>query len=166
MKEIKTKDPKFVLRRADVNDAALVLEFMRKLGAYQKMADQITASEASIERLLANKQGEAVFGLYDGAPVGFLFFNQTSSAFTGRSGLFIDGFLIDETMRHRGLGQVMMQFMAKEALHRGCEMLEWGCLDWNAPTIAFYQGLGAYCIDVMRIYRLSPDHLRMHAAEF
>jgi GNAT superfamily N-acetyltransferase len=166
MSDISTKDPSFLLRRADASDAGLVLDFMRKLGAYQKMADQITASEASLRMLLANKQGEAVFGYYKGAPVGFVFFNQTSSAFTGRAGLFIDGFFIDEAMRDRGLGKIMMAFMSHEALARGCQMLEWGCLDWNEPTIAFYQGLGAYCLDIMRIYRLSPENLQINAARF
>jgi GNAT superfamily N-acetyltransferase len=164
--DIQSKDPRFTLRRAVPEDAALVLDFMRKLGAYQKMADAITATEASIRKLLTDRQGEAVFGLYDGAPVGFIFFNQTSSAFTGRAGLFIDGFLIDDTRRHRGLGKLMMAFLATEALDRGCQMLEWGCLDWNAPAIAFYQGLGAYCLDEIRIYRLAPDGLQTLAAQF
>lgn len=166
MDQIETRNPRFVLRKAAVSDAALVLAFMHKLGAYQQMADQITASQASIEKLLAQKQGEAVFGYHDGEPVAFIFFNQTSSAFTGRAGLFIDGFLVDAAMRGRGLGRIMMDYMAKEALARDCQMLEWGCLDWNAPTIAFYQGLGAYCLDIMRIYRLSPENLRINAARF
>ncbi len=164
MSEIKTKDPRFRVRRAEVRDAGEVLGYMHKLGAYQKMADQITASEASIEKLLATGQGEAVFGICDGVTAGFVFFNQTSSAFTGRTGLFIDALYVDQTMRGRGLGKVLMEFMAHEALARGCQMLEWGCLDWNAPAIAFYQGLGAYCLDIMRIYRLSPEDLKINAA--
>ena len=166
MAQIATKDPRFVLRFAAAHDAGLVLNFMKKLGAYQKMADQITATEASIHRLLVANQGEAIFGIYDGETVAFMFYNQTSSAFTGRSGLYIDGFLVDDTMRHRGLGRIMMDFMCKHAADRGCQMLEWGCLDWNTPTIEFYQGLGAYCLDTMRIYRLGPDQIAENAGRF
>lgn len=166
MAQIATKDPKFMLRFATVDDAGLVVQFMQKLGAYQQMADQITATEASIYRLLATHQGEAVFGEYDGETVGFLFYNQTSSAFTGRSGLYIDGFFVDGTMRHKGLGRIMMDFMCKLAAGRGCQMVEWGCLDWNIPTIKFYQGLGAYCLDTMRIYRLGPDKVAENARRF
>jgi GNAT superfamily N-acetyltransferase len=166
MAQIATKDPKFVLRFATTEDAGLVLEFMKKLGTYQQMADQITATEASLHRLLSSHHGEAIFGVFDGETVAFMFFNQTSSAFTGRSGLYIDGFFVDDTMRHKGLGRIMMDFMCTLAADRGCQMLEWGCLDWNAPTIEFYKGLGAYCLDTMRIYRLGPDKVAENGARF
>jgi GNAT superfamily N-acetyltransferase len=139
---------------------------MQKLGAFQKMEDKITATPVRIARLLTSKQGEVVFGLYDGKAVGFAYFHEKSSAFTGRSGLFIDAFLIDDSMRGKGLGNVMMQFLSKTALERGCEMLEWGCLDWNTSAIEFYQQIGAYCVDTMRIYRLSPDDLKTTAMQF
>ncbi len=166
MSQIHTQNPKFLLRIARPEDAALVVNFMNKLGTFQKMADAITATPERIERLLASKQGEAVFGVYDGKTVGFAYFHQKSSAFTGRSGLYIDGFLIDDSMRGKKLGNIMMQFLSKYALDRGCEMLEWGCLDWNTPAIEFYQKLGSYCVDEMHIYRLSPDGLAANAMLF
>ena len=163
---IHTQVAQFDLRFGAPSDAALVVQFMQKLGAFQNMTDKITATPERIERLLKSKQGEVVFGLYDGEVVGFVYFYEKSSAFTGRSGLFIDGFFIDDSMRGKGLGNVMMQFLSKTALERGCEMLEWGCLDWNTPAIAFYQKIGAYCVDTMRIYRLSPDDLNATAIRF
>jgi hypothetical protein len=84
MTDIATQLPEFTLRRATVADAALLLDFMRKLGAYQKMADQITATEASLHRLLADHRGEAIFGMMGGKAVSFMFFCQNASAFTGR----------------------------------------------------------------------------------
>ena len=59
-----------------------------------------------------------------------------------------------------------MQFLSKTALDRGCEFLEWGCLDWNTPAIEFYQKIGSYRIDTMRIYRLSPEDLKVTASLF
>jgi GNAT superfamily N-acetyltransferase len=144
----------------------MLLTFMQSLGAYQKMAADITATESSLRILLTNRQGEAIFGYLGEQPVGFMYFNQTSSAFTGRSGLFIDGFLVNADQRHLGLGRVMMAWLAQEAQARGCQMLEWGVLDWNAPAIAFYQGFGAYCLDIMHIYRMPPDRLQALAADF
>jgi hypothetical protein len=88
MSNIQTKLPDYSLRRATPEDAALLLTFMRKLGAFQKMEDEITATEASLHRLLENGQGEAVFAQQGGLPVGFVYFSATSSAFTGRSGLY------------------------------------------------------------------------------
>ena len=163
---INTQDPNFSLRIAIPDDAALIVSFMKKLGAFQKMEDEIIATPERIERLLKSGQGEVVFGIYNGEVVSFAYFHEKSSAFTGRSGLYIDGFLVDESMRGRGLGKILMCFLSKLAIERGCEMLEWGCLDWNTPAIDFYGKLGAYCIDTMRVYRLSPDDLIAHADQF
>lgn len=166
MDVIQTKDPKFSLRRATPEDAGLVVAYMKKLGTYQKMLDKITATEEGIRTLLLDKKGEAIFGDYDGETVGFVYFYQNSSAFTGQSGLYIDGFLIDDTMRFKGLGKIMMAFMSKLALERGCKRMEWGCLDWNGPTIKFYRDMGAYSVDIMTIYRFTPDQLEVNAALF
>jgi GNAT superfamily N-acetyltransferase len=163
---IQTKLPDYSLRRGTPDDAALLLRFMRKLGAFQKIQDQITATEASLQRLLTSGQGEAVFAQHSGRPVGFVYFNETSSAFTGRSGLFIDAILVEAAHRQSGLGKVMMQFMAQEVMRRGGQMLEWACMDWNAAAIGFYQGLGAYCLDEMHVYRISPDDLAQQATLF
>lgn len=166
MTKIATKVPHFHLRIGTPSDAALVVHFMKKLGNYQNMAESITATPERIERLLRSAQGEVIFGIYDGETVGFAYFHEKSSAFTGRSGLFIDAFLIDDAKRGKGLGNIMMQFLSQTAIERGCEMLEWGCLDWNTSAIEFYQKIGAYCVDTMRIYRLSPDDLKATAKIF
>jgi len=166
MELIKTKDPRFVLRFATPEDAGLVVEYMRKLGTYQKMLDKITATEEGIHRILSEKKGEAVFGDYDGETVAFAYFCNNSSAFNGQTGIYIDGFYIDETMRTKGLGKIMMAFMSKLAVDRGCKRLEWGCLDWNEPAIKFYKNMGAYGVDTMTIYRLAPDTLQQTADQF
>lgn len=166
MTMITTPNPDFLIRHATGDDAALVVEYMRKLGTYQKMLDQITATEPQIRRLLDENWGEAVFGIYKGEIVSFAYFCQKSSAFTGRAGLYIDGFLVDETIRHQGLGKIIIGYLCKLATDRNCEFLEWGCMDWNAPTIQFYEGLGAYSLDEMTIFRFSPNRLRANAAMF
>lgn len=166
MNKVTTKDPKFTLRFATPDDAGVVLSFMKQLGSYQKMADKIIATEQGICKLLTDQRGEAIFGVYDGETVGFIYFFQNSSAFTGQSGIFVDGFLVDDAMRFKGLGKIMMSFMSKLALERGCQRLEWGCLDWNEPSIQFYKSMGAYSVDNMTIYRFAPDQLRANAAQF
>jgi GNAT superfamily N-acetyltransferase len=165
-KLITTKDPEFTLRFATPDDSSLLLSFMRKLGSYQKMADKIVATEEGLRTLLVAARGEAVFGDYAGETVAFAYFCQTSSAFIGQSGMYIDGFFVDESMRGKGLGKIMMAWLSKLAVERGCKRLEWACLDWNHPTIAFYKGLGAYSVDGMTIYRFAPDTLQANAALF
>ena len=163
MAPIPTREPRFSLRFATPDDAGLLLDFMKRLGRYQKMADKIIATEEGLRQLLAQQKGEAIFGDYDGRPAGFVYFCQTSSAFIGQSGLYIDGFLMDDCLRSKGLGKIMMAFMSKLALERGCQRLEWGCLDWNEPAIRFYKNLGAYSVDPMTIYRFTPEQLKANA---
>lgn len=166
MQKIKTCNPDFLIQHASADDAELVVHYMKKLGVYQKMADKITATVPEIRRLIEEKLGEALFGFHNGEVVGFAYFCQKSSAFTGRSGLYIDGFLIDAHMRDKGLGKIIMGYLCNLALERDCQMLEWGVLDWNTPTIEFYRSLGAYSVDEMTIYRLAADDLKSNALFF
>ena len=163
---IHTQKPRFILRHGTEDDAALVVAYMKKLGEYQKMADKITATDADMRRLLSERRGEVVFGEYDGATVGFIYFYQNSSAFTGQTGLYIDGFFIDQPFQSLGLGKMMLAYLSKLALARGCQRLEWGCLDWNEPAIHFYKNQGAYSVDEMTIYRFGPQQLEDNAAQF
>lgn len=163
---IQTRMPRFRLRAGAAEDATLVIGYMKKLGDYQKMSDKITATTADIHRLLSEKRGEVIFGEYDGVTVGFIYFYQNSSAFTGQAGLYIDGFFIDPQVQSKGLGKIMMAYMAKLALERGCQRVEWGCLDWNEPAINFYHKLGASSVDEMTIYRFGLQQLEKNAAQF
>jgi GNAT superfamily N-acetyltransferase len=163
---IQTKNSECRLRPGTPDDASLVVNYMKKLGAYQKMLDKITATEADIHRLLTEKKGEAIFAEIKGETVGFIYFYQTSSAFTGQSGLYIDGFFIDRHVQSTGLGKTMIAYLSKLALQRGCQRLEWGCLDWNEPAISFYRNMGAYSVDEMTIYRFTPEQLAINASHF
>lgn len=160
-----TKKPQLTLRLATPENAGLVLEFMKKLGAYQKMSDAIIATEASLRRLLELGLGSALLGYCDDQVVSMLFFNDTCSAFTGRSGVFIDALYVDEGYRQHGFGKVMMEHLCARLQESEGQLVEWGCLDWNASAIAFYTGLGAYCVDTMRIYRLPPESIKDLAAQ-
>lgn len=73
---------------------------------------------------------------------------------------------MDAEHRENGLGKVFMGFMCKLALDRNCQILEWGWLDWNAPTIQFYRQLGAYSLDEMTIFRFSPKTVKENAKFF
>lgn len=163
---IKTQDPDFTLRFAQPTEAQLVVDYMRKLGTYQKMRDKITAQASEVSQILAEGHGEAILGEYKGELVAFAYVYNNSSAFIGQRGLFIDGFYIDECVRFKGLGKIVFRFLANLAVQRGCQRLEWACLDWNDPSIQFYKEQGAYKVEDMSIYRLAPETLQTVAAKF
>lgn len=152
------------IRRAHEGDAALIVEFMKKLGEYQRMLEKTVITEEKAVSLLEDGAGEAIFAeLYnDKIPsseghndtVGFMYFYMNSTAFTGEKGIYIDAFYINEEVRGKGIGKQMMQYMSRLALDRGCSRLEWVCLDWNLPSIGFYKKLGSSQMNMFTTYRM------------
>ncbi|NVJ54603.1 MAG: GNAT family N-acetyltransferase [Campylobacteraceae bacterium] len=163
---ISTKNADYSLRMATIEDAQLIITFMKKLGSYQKMDDAVTATPKRIKRLLEEKLGEAVFGIYKNEIVSFAYFHQKSSAFSGRKGFYIDAFFVDESVRGKDFGKIMFQYLTKYSIDKECEYLEWACLDWNKNAMKFYEKQGAYCVDNLKLYRLSPEDLSFNAKEF
>ena len=60
-------------------------------------------------------------------------------------------------MRGHGFGKKILKLLAQIAKDENCGRFEWVCLDWNAPSIAFYKSLGAKPMDQWTIYRLEED---------
>lgn len=166
MDVITTKDPKFTLRFATPEDAGLVVELMKKLGDYQNMLDRVTITEEEVKKLFLEKKGEAVLGNYEGETVALAYFYHSSSAFIGKTGMYIDALYVEEAMRFKGLGKIIMAFLSTVAVERGCHRLEWVCFDWNEPSVHFYHDLGAIRMDQMAVYRFSPEKLREMADLF
>ena len=157
--------PALFLRHALPEDAPLVLDFLMRLMTFQKLADEVTVSAARIAGLIHEGKSEAGLALLDDKPVGCMVFNATASVYTGRAGLYLDGFFVDDRLHGQGIGRAMMAYLARLSIDRGGEMLEWGCLDWNEPAIRFYRRLGAYQLEEMRVYRLGPESLAELAGE-
>lgn len=150
-------DMNLIIRKATPDDSKLLVEYMMKLGEYQKMKDSIVITEEKAYELLEKGAGEAIFGYIDEKPVAFIYYYENSSAFIGERGIYIDGFYVEEKLRGCGYGKEMMKYIAKETLARGCKRMEWVCLDWNEPAIKFYASLGARKMDIFTTYRLTPD---------
>jgi len=86
--------------------------------------------------------------------VGFALFFHTFSTFVGKPGLYLEDVFVYPEFRGRGAGLALMRRLAAIAMERGCGRFEWAVLDWNAPSIAFYQSLGARPMDEWTVYRL------------
>ncbi|WP_320035034.1 GNAT family N-acetyltransferase [Halarcobacter sp.] len=163
---ISTPYSNFILKKATPNDADLVVTFIKKLAKYQNMENVITTTPERIKNILEENLAEVIFGIYEEEIVSFVYFNQKNSAFTGRKGLYIDAFFVDDCVRGKGLGKYIFQYLSKYSKDKGYEYLEWACFDWNKSAIKFYENLGAKCVESLDIYRLSPENLSLNAKEF
>lgn len=152
---------RFEIRKAEENEAGLVLEFIKKLAAYEKMIDEVEADEATIyDSLFVKKDAEVVFGCEDGVPVGFALFFHNFSTFVGRKGLYLEDLFVIPEKRSLGYGKALLLHLAHLAKERHCGRMEWVCLDWNTPSINFYKSLGAKPMDDWTIYRFDENTLQ------
>ena len=150
-------------RRADV---PLILGMIRALAEYEQLLSEVVATESVLEEwLFDKKKAEVLFPMLEGKEIGFALYFHTFSTYLGRAGLYLEDLYIQPEYRGRGYGRKVLQKLAQIAVERGCGRLEWWCLDWNAPSIAFYKNLGAQPMDEWTVYRLTGDTLRGLAEE-
>ena len=152
---------------ATVADAPLILALIRDLAEYERMVDQVVATEADVERALFAERpcAEAVIARVGDEAVGFALFFHTFSTFVGRRGLYLEDLYVRPQFRGRGIGRRLLAHLAALAVERNCGRFEWSVLDWNAPAIAAYRRAGAVPMDEWTVYRLTGDGLRTLAEE-
>ena len=153
-------------RAARREDVPLILEMIRALAEYEQLLSEVVATESVLEEwLFDKKKAEVLFPMLEGKEIGFALYFHNFSTFLGRAGLYLEDLYIQPAYRGRGYGRKVLQKLAQIAVERGCGRLEWWCLDWNAPSIAFYKNLGAQPMDEWTVYRLTGDTLRGLAEE-
>lgn len=147
-------------RFAEEKDVSLILDFIRKLAIYEKMQDDVVATEELLkEWIFDKKKAEVIFALYDNKEVGFALFFHNFSTFLGKAGVYLEDLFVLEEYRNRGIGKAVLKQLAKITVERGCGRLEWSCLDWNKPSIDFYLSLNAVCMEEWSVYRLTGQSL-------
>ena len=150
----------FEYRFAEKKDAGVILSFIKKLAEYEKMSDDVSATEELLAKwIFDEKKAEVIFALEDGKEVGFALFFHNFSTFLGRAGIYLEDLFVLKEYRGRGYGKGLLKQLARIAMDRGCGRLEWSCLDWNTPSLDFYKSLGAEIMDEWVMLRLSGETL-------
>ena len=147
-------------RYAERKDGGLILKFIKDLAKYEKMENEVIATEALLKEWIFDKQkAEVIFALKDGKEVGFALFFHNFSTFLGRAGIYLEDLYVMPKHRGFGYGRAILRKLAQIAVERGCGCLEWWCLDWNKPSIDFYLSLGAEPMSDWTAYRIAGDTL-------
>ncbi|MFW5838672.1 MAG: N-acetyltransferase family protein [Bacillota bacterium] len=164
---IKTIKPNFYLKHAEEQDIPVILSFIKKLAVYEKMLDEVIATEASLkESLFTKKKAEVVLAYEAHTPIGFMLFFESYSTFLSRANIFLEDIFIDEGKRGQGYGKIMFEYLAYITTKRGAKRLEWLCLNWNTSSIEFYKKLGAKPLDDWTMFRLKDKALNQLAKSF
>lgn len=147
-------------RYATENDVPLIHRFIVELAKYEKLENEVVATEELLrEWIFEKKKAEVIFALEGDKEVGFALFFHNFSTFLGRAGLYLEDLFVLPECRSKGYGKALLKTLAKIAVDRGCGRLDWCCLDWNKPSIEFYKSLGAVSLDEWTTYRLSGETL-------
>lgn len=148
-------------RFAKTEDTEKILFFIKALADYEKMSDDVVATQELLkEWIFEKKKAEVIFALENGKEVGFALFFHNFSTFLGRAGLYLEDLFVLPEYRGKGYGKGLLKVLAGIAVERGCGRLEWQCLDWNKPSIDFYLSLGAVPMEDWTLYRLAGDTLK------
>lgn len=148
-------------RLATPADTTIILKFIKGLADYEKMSNEVVATEELLnEWIFEKKKAEVIFALENGKEVGFALFFHNFSTFLGRAGIYLEDLFVLPEHRGKGHGKALLKELARITVERGCGRLEWCCLDWNQPSIDFYLSLGATPMSEWTTYRLTGDTLK------
>jgi GNAT superfamily N-acetyltransferase len=151
----------FTIRPSRPDDAETLVALIRELAVYEKLEQYALAEPEALRAHLHGPRpfAEAIVAEMAGEAVGFALYFSTYSTFRGQPGLYLEDIFVRAPHRGRGIGKALLATVAKVAVERGCGRLEWSVLDWNAPSIGFYQSLGARPLDDWTVYRIDDDPL-------
>lgn len=155
------------IRPAAVTDVALILQFIRGLADYEKLRDEVEATEDKLRATLFPADGrpaaECVLAFLDDAPAGFAIFFTNYSTFLAKPGLYLEDLFVTPDRRGQGVGKALLLHLAQLANRRGCGRMEWTVLNWNQPAIEFYESVGARRMKEWQICRLTGPDLARYA---
>jgi GNAT superfamily N-acetyltransferase len=142
-------------------DVESILGLIRDLAEYEKLTHMVRATEDKLRETLFGDRpaAEALMALYDLECAGFALFFPNYSTFLAQPGIYLEDLYVKPHFRGKGIGFALLQRLAAIAIERGCGRLEWEVLDWNEPSIRFYQRIGAAPMDEWTKYRLAGESL-------
>ncbi|MGA3402319.1 MAG: GNAT family N-acetyltransferase [Acetobacteraceae bacterium] len=153
--------PAFTLRNAAPADVPDVLRLVRGLAEYERLLHEVVMTERDLHAALFGPQpcAWAVLAHAGDNAVGLALWYYTFSTFRGRPDMFLEDLFVEPTHRGQGIGLALLRHLAQRAVAENCRRIEWRVLNWNAPSIAFYEGLGATKMQDWHVRQLGGDAL-------
>jgi GNAT superfamily N-acetyltransferase len=155
------------VRSATGRDVPLILDLIRELAEYERLSHEVVATEDGLRGSLFGERpaAEVLIGELEGRPAAFALFFHNFSTFLGKPGIYLEDLYVRPPFRGHGIGKALMVHLAGLATRRGCGRLEWSVLDWNEPSIQFYESLGAVAMTDWTVHRVTGEALDTLARE-
>jgi GNAT superfamily N-acetyltransferase len=142
------------LREATADDLDEITALIRELAEYEHMVDDVVLDAEQVRGHLFGPDPAArvLLAEVDGEVAGFALWFRTFSTFLGVPGIWLEDLFVRPQHRGSGLGQALLHALRQRTDGR----VEWSVLDWNEPSIGFYQALGARPLEGWTTYRWPP----------
>lgn len=150
------------IRPAMEADCPLILRFINALAEYEKLRDQVVATEARLRETLFGEDAvaEVLIAEWQQQAAGFALYFPNYSTFLARPGIYLEDLFVFPEFRGRGVGKALLARLAALTLERKGGRLDWSVLDWNKPSIDFYRSIGARPLDDWTQFRLQGEALQ------
>ena len=147
------------IRKAELKDVTIILNLIKELAEYEKLLDEVTATEDKLMNTIfgKNKFVEVWLAEINDEPVGQVFFFRNYSTFLAKPGFYIEDIYVRPQFRGRGIGKKLLKKVIELAAENNYGRVEWSVLNWNEPAIEFYKNIGAVSMDDWKLFRLTED---------
>lgn len=151
----------FTIQPATPADVPVIFDLIKQLAVYEKLEHMVTGNEARLHDALfgAKPVCECVVAREGAQPVGFALYFSTFSTFLTRPGLYLEDLFVVPDKRGLGYGKALLKHLAELAQSRGCGRFEWRVLDWNEPSIKFYESIGGEIMKEWWLVRMTADRI-------
>ncbi len=156
---------KITLREATINDAQTIFNFVKELAIYEKAEHEVKTSVKQVEESVFGKDSVtyAIICELDNKPVGMALYFFNYSTWLGRNGIYLEDLYVSPEYRGVGAGKALLKRLAQIAVEKKCGRIDWQVLDWNKPSIDFYDSIGAKGLTDWIPYRLTGEALEEFA---
>ena len=156
----------FTLDYAKETDCEEILTLIKEIAEYEKMTELVTATKETLhDSIFVKKRANVIMARLNGNVIGYLLYFYNFSTFTGTSNIYIEDIYLKKGYRNSGYGKIMLKVLAKIAIEENAQRIDWVCLNWNEPSLAFYKKNGAKRLDEWILHRLEYDDINVLAKE-
>jgi GNAT superfamily N-acetyltransferase len=147
------------IRKAELKDVTTILNLIKELAEYEKLLDDVTATEDKLMNTIFGKDKfvEVWLAEINDEPAGQVFFFRNYSTFLAKPGFYIEDIYVRPQFRGKGLGKKLLNKVIELAAEKNYGRVEWCVLNWNEPAIEFYKNIGAVSMDDWMLFRLKEE---------
>ncbi|HZX96976.1 MAG TPA: GNAT family N-acetyltransferase [Myxococcales bacterium] len=156
-----------VIRLAHPTDVPQIRKLIQELAEYEKAPGQAVATEEDLLRdgFGPQRRYSCLMAEWEGAAAGFALYFHNYSTWQGRWGLYLEDLFVRPQLRGKGIGKALLVELARTAVREGCGRFVWQVLDWNTPSIRFYEKLGAKALKEWVTMRVEGEALERMARD-